>query len=1338
MKVVTFILKGILYKNFGLIRFVFRLFKLKPTKKRKFSISLKYFNYLNINQDIFLPVRLSSDFLIGFIHIIFPSFSKPLPSLSFRYRRVITPPFHLPGKHLVFWKDQPIGFLPVFGPFKMPQNLYCIIKQPCKLPFIKGHWRSHPVLIEWKINNYSFLAADTSIDLPDFLIKKAANFSVIIIVENQLFDLNLIVRGPFSDIQISCIFSFSCVFPYIEGVGIPQYMIAAFTTETCQNIKPDAVAIFQKKSLNYIFSKNITVNIYQVCACISFQSCLVPVGTLSVFGPFQANQVFKCRQTSLHCSIGPITGIGLNEGKAKIIYSEFFIGLERCIFSQGCENIDFPLNIFDFNLSKHQIYIFFPDFQNSIFLGTIDFSIKFQNILCLIGSKDCQINSPFVSSNSHKAVLASQCPPLSSSHPLLTLQKYSFRLPTSNFNIFKICFCFTNCSSFQNFHIALGSLIVGGIQSMEAPRAISFPYITTIALLGFSLNKSLFNIKLYLIDIHSRCSSFSYRHIFPQPSEYTENRVEWRNIEVAMLAERDGDSFVCAQLSLNTEFQLIGNQIRAFKIDQNFLQIGTNENIEIVIKGKNLLLKEELLAFLQIIAKTDEQNCKNIKNTQNIYEAFSQSSSTIIFPSISFAIPQTLLLCFGFSTEAGKLDDLEVAGYVDVILKNFVKVNNRSFSERFLATRHSTFLYDVSGSHFPLNKNIMLSVLRRSPNVELPHECPQEDRNFIYFSPFNVSREFFFFELKIPDAGIHVLCLYIDESTFLVGFLEIRNSIEKNQNFTFFRSSPFSLKLFGNFFGDELSGLVLIPTNTIPCSQASSPSLPSHAVSLLLPPLRSNKITEIWDTLIIPITLNFSICYTSNRYFNDFFEFVGSLTILTATSGFLPKMISAGQPFTLEILGKQLSLGSPRIALILPNNVCSIKAKTIPLSKHFVCENLPLSSCSKYPSFKNYSLQRWERLTIDLAGTFNLCHCLGIQCEDEIHWHNLGSLLVTPFVPEVTLPDFSMLFQPGIQGVAVLLLKFQDLSPSTVTKEDIYTITENLSTLLRTNIRLLAFLSGSLIICFQEPSIENLWAEIIKNGDFSQFKFNPDRNFDPELTRLNCEKLTACQILNSLVPTESPTSTPSKAQSTSASLEQEEQSILGVWWFLFIIFFTSSFVSFSLLYWLFFLYLPRLITRLKQRCFNSLKPGKLIKISLSDISQDECCSICLLPLKEAPWESGHLLKLPCEHRLHFDCIKKWLTRMPSCPLCRLDLPRGLSSSILQKVRFEASTPTPVHTDTCSREASHIKLEAIDIMDICPPPSLPGQILPPSEFGRPESFFREDEHEDKSMEISLAI
>ncbi len=46
------------------------------------------------------------------------------------------------------------------------------------------------------------------------------------------------------------------------------------------------------------------------------------------------------------------------------------------------------------------------------------------------------------------------------------------------------------------------------------------------------------------------------------------------------------------------------------------------------------------------------------------------------------------------------------------------------------------------------------------------------------------------------------------------------------------------------------------------------------------------------------------------------------------------------------------------------------------------------------------------------------------------------------------------------------------------------------------------------------------------------------------------------------------------------------------------------------------------------------------------------CTICLEPLEEEEEEEEKIYKLNCDHKYHTECIMRWLTTNPTCPLCR--------------------------------------------------------------------------------------
>lgn len=66
---------------------------------------------------------------------------------------------------------------------------------------------------------------------------------------------------------------------------------------------------------------------------------------------------------------------------------------------------------------------------------------------------------------------------------------------------------------------------------------------------------------------------------------------------------------------------------------------------------------------------------------------------------------------------------------------------------------------------------------------------------------------------------------------------------------------------------------------------------------------------------------------------------------------------------------------------------------------------------------------------------------------------------------------------------------------------------------------------------------------------------------------------------------------------------------------------------------------------INNRLINKIKKNI---ISVSDIDENSSCSICLDDFNS----TTEILFLDCKHIYHSPCILEWITKDPSCPLCR--------------------------------------------------------------------------------------
>ncbi|KII87699.1 hypothetical protein PLICRDRAFT_112317, partial [Plicaturopsis crispa FD-325 SS-3] len=64
------------------------------------------------------------------------------------------------------------------------------------------------------------------------------------------------------------------------------------------------------------------------------------------------------------------------------------------------------------------------------------------------------------------------------------------------------------------------------------------------------------------------------------------------------------------------------------------------------------------------------------------------------------------------------------------------------------------------------------------------------------------------------------------------------------------------------------------------------------------------------------------------------------------------------------------------------------------------------------------------------------------------------------------------------------------------------------------------------------------------------------------------------------------------------------------------------------------------------------KDGRVkLKLSLLGVGVDKC-GICLSQFKEGEWAG---LGASCQHAFHEHCLRTWLARSRTCPMCRTPL-----------------------------------------------------------------------------------
>ena len=69
-----------------------------------------------------------------------------------------------------------------------------------------------------------------------------------------------------------------------------------------------------------------------------------------------------------------------------------------------------------------------------------------------------------------------------------------------------------------------------------------------------------------------------------------------------------------------------------------------------------------------------------------------------------------------------------------------------------------------------------------------------------------------------------------------------------------------------------------------------------------------------------------------------------------------------------------------------------------------------------------------------------------------------------------------------------------------------------------------------------------------------------------------------------------------------------------------------------------------------------------------ELHPDEFCSICLMPFYEGD-SSENVVRTTCNHFFHEKCLKEWLAKKRSCPMCRGRLGDQNDPQPLPKVRI---------------------------------------------------------------------
>lgn len=78
--------------------------------------------------------------------------------------------------------------------------------------------------------------------------------------------------------------------------------------------------------------------------------------------------------------------------------------------------------------------------------------------------------------------------------------------------------------------------------------------------------------------------------------------------------------------------------------------------------------------------------------------------------------------------------------------------------------------------------------------------------------------------------------------------------------------------------------------------------------------------------------------------------------------------------------------------------------------------------------------------------------------------------------------------------------------------------------------------------------------------------------------------------------------------------------------------------------------LSRELTSAAQKALSKI-PTRAIKNTDKEVSEAECCAVCIEPYKA----NDVVRLLPCRHEFHKICVDPWLLEHRTCPMCKMDI-----------------------------------------------------------------------------------